>query len=244
MADDMYEEPLEDRRKRLKQEHVKERTRFRRAQESEEQKAARRIKDAASKRARRAAASKTIFIIPETTTLPHTNVSHISAAAAAVTFTEAASLTNSATAPVNTASAVNSSAAADTATASASTATASTAATQPAIASTSAATTLTAAAALSSTYLLKALRPFQPGTVKQHQLREMNIVCRHCNAKMWIQERKSGSSMRSPIFTGCCSAGKVVLPPLQNPPPVLYRLLTADNAEARDFRKNILRILN
>ncbi|CAG8637245.1 13302_t:CDS:2 [Cetraspora pellucida] len=54
-----------------------------------------------------------------------------------------------------------------------------------------------------------------------------------------IEERKASSSKRSPIFMGCCAEGKVILPSLQDPPPILYALLTSTNARARNFHQRI-----
>ncbi|CAJ0873864.1 11336_t:CDS:2 [Entrophospora sp. SA101] len=52
-------------------------------------------------------------------------------------------------------------------------------------------------------------------------------------------ERKKGTSTRSPIFTTCCAKGKVSLPPIEELPHPLNMLLTRTDPSARLFRKNI-----
>ena len=56
----------------------------------------------------------------------------------------------------------------------------------------------------------------------------MNVVCRFCQAKRWRGEAPSI----------CCSSGKVNLPPLLPPQPLL-RYLCEDDREAISFRGNI-----
>lgn len=56
---------------------------------------------------------------------------------------------------------------------------------------------------------------------------------------VFIEERNSGTSKREPVFSLCCAAGKVTLPPFQNPPAVLHRLFTSMDQDAKEFRKNI-----
>ncbi|CAG8786451.1 11589_t:CDS:2, partial [Acaulospora morrowiae] len=84
-----------------------------------------------------------------------------------------------------------------------------------------------------------ALRPFQSGDLERHQLDRMDRVCRNCGASMWSEERKTNSSRTSPIFTNCCVQGKVLLPALLDPPPILHALLTGIDTKARDFCRKI-----
>ena len=56
---------------------------------------------------------------------------------------------------------------------------------------------------------------------------------------LWIDERKAGTSTRSPAFTTCCAKGKVSLPPIKELPYPLNMLLTRTDPSARLFRKNI-----
>lgn len=57
--------------------------------------------------------------------------------------------------------------------------------------------------------------------VHRHCFERMDRQCTECNAKLWIQERKSGSSIRSPKFQICCSNDKVELPIIKNDPILL-----------------------
>jgi hypothetical protein len=67
----------------------------------------------------------------------------------------------------------------------------------------------------------------------------MDAICRFCGALHWLAERTSNSSKRSPKFGTCCNHGKVILPPLHEPPPALRGLLTAQDSEAKEFREHI-----
>ena len=69
----------------------------------------------------------------------------------------------------------------------------------------------------------------------------MDIICRHCAAHHWLDERISDSSPSAPVFSHCCHNGKVVLEPLPNPPERLRLLFTARSREARQFREHIRR---
>ncbi|RIB26115.1 hypothetical protein C2G38_2164207 [Gigaspora rosea] len=51
-----------------------------------------------------------------------------------------------------------------------------------------------------------------PLRLTRHNLGNMDQRCRYCGALLWIDERKAGTSMRSPIFTTCCAEGKTILP--------------------------------
>ena len=68
----------------------------------------------------------------------------------------------------------------------------------------------------------------------RHTLGNMDCTCYNCGALMWLDERVNVSA-KSPIFTTCCAKGKVFLPPLQNLPPPLDRLLTGMDQNSRLF---------
>ncbi|CAG8706555.1 13815_t:CDS:2, partial [Acaulospora morrowiae] len=53
------------------------------------------------------------------------------------------------------------------------------------------------------------------------------------------RREKTNSSRMSPIFTNCCVQGKVLLPALLDPPPILHTLLTGIDIKACDFRQKI-----
>ncbi|CAG8465669.1 4455_t:CDS:2 [Cetraspora pellucida] len=61
----------------------------------------------------------------------------------------------------------------------------------------------------------------------------------YCGALKWVDERCAGSSKRSPIFSTCCAKEKVLLLPIQAPPPVLYNYLTGTDTLSCEFRQNI-----
>ncbi|KAL3024818.1 hypothetical protein AAZX31_04G146800 [Glycine max] len=67
------------------------------------------------------------------------------------------------------------------------------------------------------------------------------MQCRHCNAKIWYNERISkDKNTTSPKFSLCCGDGNVELPLLQNPPKYLERLLLDDNAsDSKNYQCNI-----
>ena len=56
---------------------------------------------------------------------------------------------------------------------------------------------------------------------------------------MWIEERISTSSRRTPVFNLCCQGGVITIADLRVTPPELARLLRGTDARAREFRKNI-----
>jgi hypothetical protein len=72
-----------------------------------------------------------------------------------------------------------------------------------------------------------------------HTLGEMTTVCGKCGALHFLEERAASSSCTNPQFTPCCAQGKVRLPPLAPPPEPLRRLLTSNEADAKDFRQCI-----
>ena len=67
------------------------------------------------------------------------------------------------------------------------------------------------------------------------------MQCRHCNAKMWYNERISkDKNTTSPKFCLCCGDVKVELPLLQTPPKYLEQLLFDDYAtDSKNYQHNI-----
>jgi hypothetical protein len=72
-----------------------------------------------------------------------------------------------------------------------------------------------------------------------HTLGEMTIVCGKCNALHFLEEHATLNSCTNPQFTLCCAQGKMTLPPLAPPLEPLRRLLTCNEANAKDFRQRI-----
>ena len=71
------------------------------------------------------------------------------------------------------------------------------------------------------------------------------IVCEHCGAQLWYEERTIKSKMPTkPKFSLCCSEGRVELPLLKEPPPFLGNLLNINsNQRSINFQLGI-RIYN
>ncbi|XP_058742092.1 uncharacterized protein LOC131614536 [Vicia villosa] len=65
--------------------------------------------------------------------------------------------------------------------------------------------------------------------------------CPFCHASMWYQERRDKSRHTTvPKFHRCCRSGKVVLPLLLNPPPLLQHLLhNKTDAESKNYQSNL-----
>lgn len=81
--------------------------------------------------------------------------------------------------------------------------------------------------------------PWSSQGLDRHSLGSMNHRCNCCGALLWIDERKTGTSTRSPVSTTCCAKGKVSLPPIKELPYPLNMLLTRTDPSAHLFRKNI-----
>jgi len=69
-----------------------------------------------------------------------------------------------------------------------------------------------------------------------HILGEMTTMCGKCGALQFLEERAASSLCTNPQFTLCYAQGKVRLPLLAPPPEPLRRLLTDNEANAKDFR--------
>jgi hypothetical protein len=65
--------------------------------------------------------------------------------------------------------------------------------------------------------------------------------CQQCGALMWYQERKDKCRNTSiPKFMMCCGNGKVQLPLLEQPPPLIQNLLFCHQSpESKNFQANI-----
>ena len=67
----------------------------------------------------------------------------------------------------------------------------------------------------------------------------MEVQCPDCKALHWMCERLSKMSERNPKFGMCCFKGKINLPKLDNPPPELLNLLSAQDDISKKFRDHI-----
>jgi hypothetical protein len=56
---------------------------------------------------------------------------------------------------------------------------------------------------------------------------QMNVVCPHCAAFHWLDERVKHSPISAPQFASCCHHGKVSLDLLPDPPETLARALAS-----------------
>nr|GEU36318.1 uncharacterized protein [Tanacetum cinerariifolium] len=88
---------------------------------------------------------------------------------------------------------------------------------------------------------------------QQHQRRmsqyadfkDATYTCAHCQAKYWHGERTvRRSSITNPRFSTCCSEGKVVLPLLFHPPPLLIELMDYSGGERSKLFWKKLKLLN
>ncbi|KAJ7728602.1 hypothetical protein DFH07DRAFT_723045, partial [Mycena maculata] len=87
--------------------------------------------------------------------------------------------------------------------------------------------------------LLRLAREPYTEPAARHDLGRMNVRCKHCKALHWVDEQVSSSPAGRPQFGMCCDHGKVVLPKLREAPEVLQQLLLGDDAQSKEFRKNI-----
>jgi len=71
-----------------------------------------------------------------------------------------------------------------------------------------------------------------------HDLGNMTFKCTKCGAFMWKHETHNGP-LKSPMFSTCCSQGKIDIPHIIDPPELLQKLLTESTADAKNFRQNI-----
>jgi len=74
---------------------------------------------------------------------------------------------------------------------------------------------------------------------RRHILPGLHAECPNCKAKMWIWERAERSPMSNPVFSTCCSKGKVKIPAIESPPEVILSLLTGNDQSFVQFRRSI-----
>ncbi|KAG2217967.1 hypothetical protein INT45_001401 [Circinella minor] len=81
---------------------------------------------------------------------------------------------------------------------------------------------------------------YTPGkNFHRHKLSCMDAICTFCNAQMWMEERITTSSRTHPLFSICCTHGKIVLPIPRCPPQQIIGLLTAEDEASDDLFTNI-----
>ena len=81
-----------------------------------------------------------------------------------------------------------------------------------------------------------ALNPDLPEVARQ-SIGSMDVTCSSCGASMWIGERKSRSSVSSPVFQMCCAEGEALLALLRPLPPTIVDLLTRKDAIGESLSK-------
>jgi hypothetical protein len=77
-----------------------------------------------------------------------------------------------------------------------------------------------------------------------HALRPMMTMCGDCRALHFLEEHTVGSLWMNPCFSSYCVSRKIKLPPPSTPPKPLRWLLTSQDRDGKDFRKNIQRYNN
>ncbi|CAG8797014.1 7434_t:CDS:1, partial [Cetraspora pellucida] len=73
----------------------------------------------------------------------------------------------------------------------------------------------------------------------RHDLGHMDSVCIYCRVLHWLDERLSASSVTNPKFRKCCKQGKVILPTLRDPSPLLRQLFEGQDQQSKEFHSNI-----
>ncbi|XP_020978113.1 uncharacterized protein LOC110271505 [Arachis ipaensis] len=69
---------------------------------------------------------------------------------------------------------------------------------------------------------------------------DVDYTCSFCEANFWLLERvEKYSTVNQPVFTLCCSKGKVQLSYLQRPPELLCNLIDGRDNKSLHFKKNI-----
>ncbi len=87
--------------------------------------------------------------------------------------------------------------------------------------------------------LLKARRKLLGASVNENDIEpfsvgSMTYVCSACNALMFEKELHKGS-----VYSLCCGYGKIKIPDIKPPPPILQKLLTENNDTSKEFRTKI-----
>ncbi|KAG5561407.1 hypothetical protein RHGRI_004441 [Rhododendron griersonianum] len=72
----------------------------------------------------------------------------------------------------------------------------------------------------------------------RHFLGRMDVPCRFCKALHWMDEKLTKSSKKLPLFGKCCLEGKIRLPFLNRPPPLLQALYEGNDDQSRSFRRH------
>lgn len=93
--------------------------------------------------------------------------------------------------------------------------------------------TSTAFGSLNDYYLTKSHLP------ARNDIGKMEFICLNCSSLMWKHELHNGSLGINATFSTCCMQGKILLPPLHEPPDILKNFLTDDSPQAKHFRKDI-----
>ena len=93
--------------------------------------------------------------------------------------------------------------------------------------------------ALSLLLILKQSGPFT--VIDTLSLREMNVLCKFCFAKHWLDERISCLSAVDPSFGSCCLQGKVKIDYICALLQLLHDLFFGDGKVDNVFHSNIRR---
>ncbi len=75
---------------------------------------------------------------------------------------------------------------------------------------------------------------FNENDMEPHDAGPMTFTCSECNALMFEKELHRGTT-----YSLCCGYGKVKVPPIKPPPPILQQLLTENSETSKNFRSNI-----
>jgi len=75
-------------------------------------------------------------------------------------------------------------------------------------------------------------------TYGRHFLNSIKLTCHNCNARMFNEEKISGTH-QNPIFSMCCSKGKFKLPPIPALPAQILSLIRQEDENGRGFLERI-----
>jgi hypothetical protein len=68
----------------------------------------------------------------------------------------------------------------------------------------------------------------------------MDRVCLSCGALIWLDERaEKDKGINELKVSMCCKKGKVTIPPMREPPPLLRNLFNGDHPKSSSFFVNI-----
>jgi hypothetical protein len=69
---------------------------------------------------------------------------------------------------------------------------------------------------------------------------DMDIACLSCGALIWFAERAGKDKGNNELKVSmCCKKGKVTIPPMREPPPLLRSLFNGDHPKSSNFIVNI-----